>query len=41
MFEGQMRQLYNADYWRNWEPANRQRMLEEIDRFIGQHIGAR
>lgn len=28
-------------YWGNWQPANRQRMLEEIDRFIGQHIGAR
>ena len=28
-------------YWGNWEPENRQRMLEEIDRFVGQHLGAR
>jgi dipeptidyl aminopeptidase/acylaminoacyl peptidase len=28
-------------YWAYWEPENRQRMLEEIDRFLGQHIGAR
>lgn len=26
-------------YWSNWEPANRQRLLEEVDRFLGQHIG--
>lgn len=25
-------------YWSNWEPANRQRLLEEIDRFLGQHM---
>jgi dipeptidyl aminopeptidase/acylaminoacyl peptidase len=26
-------------YWAYWEPANRQRLLEEIERFLGQHIG--
>ncbi len=28
-------------YWGNWEPENRQRLLEEIDRFLAQHLGAR
>jgi dienelactone hydrolase len=27
-------------YWHNWEPENRQRLLETIDRFLDQHIGA-
>ncbi|MEZ5960858.1 MAG: alpha/beta fold hydrolase [Hyphomonadaceae bacterium] len=26
-------------YWGNWEEANRQRLLEEIDRFLSAHIG--
>jgi len=26
-------------YWSNWEEANRRRLLEEIDRFLGAHIG--
>jgi dienelactone hydrolase len=26
-------------YWGNWEPANRQRLLEEIGGFLAEHLG--
>lgn len=28
-------------YWGNWEPENRQRLLEEIGNFVGEHLGRR
>jgi dipeptidyl aminopeptidase/acylaminoacyl peptidase len=28
-------------HWAYWEPSHRQTMLETVDRFLGQHIGAR
>ena len=31
---------HEEHYWSNWEPENRQRMLEEIDRFLGQNLAA-
>jgi dipeptidyl aminopeptidase/acylaminoacyl peptidase len=30
---------HEGHFWPWWEPENRQRMLEEIERFLGQHLG--
>ncbi|MGH6950457.1 MAG: alpha/beta hydrolase family protein [Vitreimonas sp.] len=27
-------------YWANWEPENRQRLLEEVGSFLGEQLGA-